>query len=169
MCLALLGFSCVLLLVVYMLGALVGKAVWTVSGNDTAFYIVRTQSLPHMGERVLVRTDESTAVEATVQGAVRQDGGLFYRVRTSYDLLVPARDIHGVLAFHVPFLGLWLRTLTTPVGGMALLGTPLTMLLVDMLLHIPSVDALLSSFTKRRREEEGIPVPRKGLFLTEEV
>lgn len=70
-----------------------------------------------------------------IAGSVRRDGALWYfntDTRTMSQEAYPAHALVGPVVMVLPFLGTWVHALTHPVGMMALLGSPLVMLLVDV-------------------------------------
>jgi hypothetical protein len=127
--------------------ALFGLApAWASQGPQGSLHIVSPEI--REGESVVVRMEGGGVSVMRVETSMRHNGSLYYRVEGDQDHMVAARDVYGTHQFSVPFLGLWMRTLGTPLGGMALLGAPFIMLVVDFLLGY-------STFGKWLRRKSG--------------
>jgi uncharacterized membrane protein len=158
--------SIAMLVATYAGSWLVGTPVWAVSGGNATLYLVKKDTLPALGERVLVRTDENPLVVGNVLSLMRQDGALSYRVRVEYDVPVSFHDMYGVVVASIPLVGLWMRMLATATGAMALIGAPLAMVFAHTVLHIPTVSTLLARRLQKKETKKGNP---SNLFFTEEL
>jgi hypothetical protein len=111
---------------------------YTTEGVGSGLVFTRNIPLVAEGRRAAFYNDAMGAREVAIMhvaGSARRDGVLWYfntNTQTMSQQTYPGHALVGPAVLVLPFLGNWVQVLTHPVGVMALLGSPLVMLLVDM-------------------------------------
>jgi len=133
------------------------SAVWTENGIGNSFVLVRPDPTVSSGRTVVQNAEVTGKVQTyTVQGTVRRDGSLHYKVAAYATpdevTTIPAQELHRVALLSVPLLGAWVRVLNTTIGVLALIGLPFFMLSINVLLIVARVVLPVLAVIERRAQ-----------------
>lgn len=112
---------------------------WSGAGTLT---MARYETVATAGDRVVGNGDVAGKVNAyRAENVFRKEGTLYYQVvddsvKPMRTMTVPANKYNRVSVASIPLLGVWVRALGYPIGIMALVGVPLSMLFINMLLIV---------------------------------
>lgn len=112
------------------------QASWTEGQVGASLVLTMPNAHVRVGEQVAYSTAlRGQVLVSDVTQLMRNDGELRYEV-AGIPTDISAREVVGSVVATVPFAGVWVRALYHPVGVMAFLGVPLTMLVLDILLSL---------------------------------
>ena len=135
---------------------------WSESGYGTALVFARPDANASVGATVVGMGAGGGSALFSVTEVVRESGVTYYRATergngTGQEVLLRAGE-HGLVALlSVPFVGSWVRALEHTLGFMALVGAPLTMLLMNGMLVFGSKLVRVASYVEQgaKRIESG--------------
>lgn len=137
------------------------SASWSSQGLGTSLVFTQTSVTADIGDKVAkVTALENEVVVLEVQEILRQEGVLNYRLSdgTTEVGSVPAVEAGKTALISIPLVGVFVRMLSTSLGGMALIGLPLLMMLINygMLVVrkvLPALSVLEKSVEKKEKKK----------------
>lgn len=151
-------FSAVLMLFVQNTAPFGLSASWSTQGLGSSLVLTHSAVTAKVGDSVVKSTELHNEVAVfNVQEIVRRDGVLFYQLSdgTNESVTVPAVEVGRTALMSIPFVGVFVRMLSYPIGGMALIGLPLLMMLINYgMLVVQKVLPTLSLLERSAEKKE---------------
>lgn len=150
-----LGVSLVFLVALYGLVPFGFSAGWSEYGLGTSLVFTRPDASAPVGSTVAGPGEVGNGVVLfSVTEVVKESGVTYYRSLekgsvSGQEILVRAGEHGRVALLTLPFVGSWARALEQTIGLMALVGAPLTMLVMNGLLLLGSKFVFAASYVEQ--------------------